>query len=84
MSEITESISNLLQTFIILVTNADYSDEHSITHLRVKVFYEIIHIILTISYYEQHIISKEEFNELDQRYCDIYNTYIAKRNNWSC
>lgn len=80
MSEITESISNLLQTFTILVINADYSDEHSITHSRVRAFSKIISIILTFSYYEHHLISKEDFNELDKRHCDIYNEYITKLN----
>lgn len=80
MSEITENISNLLQTFAMLVNNADYSDENSISHTRIKVYHDYIYIFLTKLYYEYHIISKEEFNEFDRRYCDIYNTYIEKLN----
>lgn len=77
MSDYTQCINILLQSFKEMVKECDYKNYNSISHKRVKNFHHIISTILNIWHYELSYISKDEFNQIDQKICDIYNEYLT-------
>lgn len=80
MSDYTNCIDILLQSFKEMVKDCDYKNDESITHKRVKEFHHIICTVLNNWHYELSYISKDEFNQIDQKICDIYNEYLTLRN----
>lgn len=80
MSDYTNCIDILLQSFKEMVKDCDYKNDESITHKRVKEFHNMITIILRIWHYELSYLSKDEFNQLDQKNVDIFNKYLTFHN----
>lgn len=80
MSEFTDSLNNLLNVLNDMIDKADYSDVYSICHKRIKAMDNMIVSLLKMWHYEQYLITRDEFNELNQKECDIYNKYLKYLN----
>lgn len=80
MSDYTNCIDVLLQSLKEMVKECDYKNYESITHKRVKEFHNMITTVLNNWYYELSYLSKDEFNQLDQKNVDIFNEYLTMIN----